>query len=224
MRIISKFRDYYDFVGQVYRNEDPHQVVWNRIPQKGTFAGSPTSGHGVLNLFIGDAQYFIMFMPNDPKKFDRYDCYGIVYDIEVERGIIPVNSDDHSVSFDNLDNEEWFDKHKKFWWGWYASQSYKAMIELASRPQLNTIERVKSLQIVKRAPIVAVYGNEYFINPKLELFGFQRMMNAFNLYQEIEMWFTDGRFDKEIPNKLTDKEKILTHGFDTKISFRHPVK
>jgi hypothetical protein len=43
------------------------------------------------------------------------------------------------------------------------------------------------------------------------------------IYQEIEMWLTNHN-NKVVESNITDKEKIVSHGFDKKTSFRHPIK
>ena len=57
--------------------------------------------------------------------------------------------------------------------------------------------------------------------PYLTLFGFARFLPADELYQNIYSFLSWMKDNPEIPNKQTNIEKLESHGFDKKISFRH---
>jgi hypothetical protein len=48
-------------------------------------------------------------------------------------------------------------------------------------------------------------------------------LNAQDIYLAIEEWLSHKK-DDIIHDSMTDKEKIVSHGFDTKSSFRGKIK
>lgn len=83
---------------------------------------------------------------------------------------------------------------------------------------------------IKRTPIT------YVINPRnmkkidwengspiLKTFSFHKLMTAKELYIEVETFLGYLIDNPEIPNKQTNNEKLLAHGFDKKKSFRHRI-
>lgn len=68
-------------------------------------------------------------------------------------------------------------------------------------------------------------GGELIVNPSLKKYEFYRIFDSFQAYQEIEMYVggvLGNNEDKTL--KSTDKEKIISHGFDYKYSFRKDKK
>jgi len=62
---------------------------------------------------------------------------------------------------------------------------------------------------------------EFLCNPCLQEFGFLRIMPAEQLYQEIEMYLGNILVSDIMPiSPQSDVEKIASHGFDTRLSFR----
>ncbi len=81
-----------------------------------------------------------------------------------------------------------------------------------------------------RKPVLVSSENSPFAKdegweiPLLREFGFARIIDPKTLFIEISNfmgWLND---NPEIPNKQTNKEKIVSHGFDLKKSFRHRKK
>jgi len=57
--------------------------------------------------------------------------------------------------------------------------------------------------------------------PLLSSFNMAKYLDAKELYEQIIAFLGYLNDHPEIPNKQTDKEKIITHGFDIKTSFRN---
>lgn len=77
--------------------------------------------------------------------------------------------------------------------------------------------------IEHETPIFVVdYINSHFIiNPRLKDYGFQTIFDPIQAYQEIEMYIGNILLPKDKESvPLTDKEKIISKGFDLKTSFR----
>jgi hypothetical protein len=64
----------------------------------------------------------------------------------------------------------------------------------------------------------------YWRVPMLTDFKFHKVIPAEEIYKEIYTFISWLKDHPEIPNNQTDKEKILTHGFDLKDSFRNNRK
>lgn len=64
----------------------------------------------------------------------------------------------------------------------------------------------------------------YWRVPLLNDFKFYKVISAEEIYKEIYSFISWLKDHPEIPNNQTDKEKILTHGFDLKDSFRNNRK
>jgi hypothetical protein len=64
----------------------------------------------------------------------------------------------------------------------------------------------------------------YWRLPLLSDFKFGKYLAAEEIYKEIYTFISWLKDHPEIPNNQTDKEKILTHGFDLKDSFRNTKK
>lgn len=75
--------------------------------------------------------------------------------------------------------------------------------------------------IVNRSPIVALNsGNGAIWNPRLRDYNFARIISPYEAFQEIEMFIGNLAVpEKPIPPR-TDIEKLQSHGFDKKESFR----
>jgi hypothetical protein len=52
-------------------------------------------------------------------------------------------------------------------------------------------------------------------------FGLAKYVPADEMYQKVYAFISYLKDHPEIPNKQTNEEKLLSHGFDKKISFRH---
>lgn len=72
------------------------------------------------------------------------------------------------------------------------------------------------------SPIVLYIGPHRIIDPCLRDYGFQRKLDPFTVFQEIDMFLGGVMADiAEPPSPQTDKEKVLSHGMDVKRSFRN---
>ena len=82
---------------------------------------------------------------------------------------------------------------------------------------------ISNIFIEYETPIFVIdYVNSHFIiNPRLKDYGFQTIFDPVQAYQEIEMYIGNILLPKDKESTpLTDKEKIISKGFDLKTSFR----
>jgi hypothetical protein len=89
-----------------------------------------------------------------------------------------------------------------------------------------TSEIARKLCIEVGAPVFLIDGNNAPVvmgrTPKLSVLGLPAYIDAQQLYQELAMFVGNVLNPVEQPSSsMTDKEKVVSHGFDKKISFRH---
>ena len=65
-----------------------------------------------------------------------------------------------------------------------------------------------------------IYGENIVINPKLNNFYWAKIFNVFDCLQEIEMFIGGVLCNIEKETIMPNNDKILSHGFDLKTSFR----
>lgn len=70
-------------------------------------------------------------------------------------------------------------------------------------------------------PIVLIQGDEFIKFPKLTEFGMGRFFPPEEIWNKLYNWVSQVQ---DIPNNQTNKEKIVSHGFDVRTSFRPKIK
>ncbi|HNC58681.1 MAG TPA: hypothetical protein PLP33_24860 [Leptospiraceae bacterium] len=74
-------------------------------------------------------------------------------------------------------------------------------------------------------PVLAVSARTLILNPNLKDLAFFKVKDPYTTFQEISMFVSGVLGNKEDKTlNISDSDKILQLGFDTKTSFRHPVK
>lgn len=172
MRIISKHKDYYDYLqgiygidnNKIYRRDDP--IIC------GDFISHWRSDHTVHCFAINSKLYTI--------------CQ---------------NKEGFYIDKD-INNKENLCLHK------------------------TVLDEIPTVNIEKRKPIVygKLWGNN--INwesgdPIMSSFDFHKVLSPEKIYIEVETFLGYLKDHPEMPDKQSDTEKLLSHGFDKKISFRH---
>lgn len=89
--------------------------------------------------------------------------------------------------------------------------------------ELSSLPLDKSIEYVNKYGRTAPSGECFIYNPCLNDYQFYKVFNSAHAFQEIQMYKQGvlGAKEKESA-PLSDKEKILQHGFDTVWSFRNP--
>ncbi len=173
MRIISKHKDYYDYLQGVYGIDN------NKVYKREDY------------IICGD---FISYWNSD----HTVHCFAI-------------NNKLYTIC-----------QNKK---GFYTDDKLKIQ---NSNPFLRRTILLKTptVNIERRKPIVygRLWGNS--INwvkgdPIMKSFDFHKVLSAEQLYIEVETFLGYLKDHPEIPNNQSDIEKLLSHGFDKKKSFRH---
>jgi len=80
-------------------------------------------------------------------------------------------------------------------------------------------ESLKEMMIASRVPAMFVTRYQIFFNPSLRNLGFDTLMAPSQIGQELMMFFGNIASPDDTPIKIADKDRIAQHGFD-KWSFR----
>jgi len=214
MKIISKFKDYYDYYQGIY-GMDAKLTLDRTEFYKQTFEPSDYSVHRFWVCgWLVEGMYL---------KGQYY--YG--EDIE---------------NLDLIDNPRKlkFRPHLIHYYEVKTPKSFRYNIDILKYPlQFKDVPRNLDYfkPIVKiecpndklECPILykSVFGNDVFDSslfskfPILSDFQFYKVFTDFQMWTMLTEWL--GR-EKKIENNQTNNEKILSNGFDLKTSFRHPVK
>lgn len=232
MRLVSKFKDFYDFASP-YRDSDRRSHYWERHTREEQIDTAK------LQKNFNDNQSWVRPKYQGIPPFrtsngsDRRYGYREEYVVVADQVVsIWCDVDEANRSFDveremNPLYSTSPDFQHKSWTTWTGLN--KSATE-NTRPKIlkNTFGVILGLQKEYRTPILHLRSTGQHINvtvnPQLLEFGIQHVLDGQQVYQEIEMWFTNQKYDKEEPIPQTDKQKILTHGLDPKTSFRHPIK
>ena len=115
-------------------------------------------------------------------------------------------------------------------WGDYKDKKYYVLTEPMNIDEFRTVfepyfkngtnNRYKDQNLILNCPVVMTTNDRCFKNPILANWGFGNIIPAGELFTKISNWFLE-RMDREIPDNQTDMEKLTSHGFDRKTSFRH---
>ena len=245
MILQSKFHDYYDAVlKQAGRDPD---VVFNRLqpehplplPKDFEFPNWTTWGNRLhRGLNHPDDNYEIGAILFCGKMHPYLKHQG------VWKGPVPESEPTYTFDIDAIDelmHKIYADKHPHSKWTrrnatskWADQWSVWGRV---LKPLHAAIERdYTELHREHNTPILAIYPDGWesglplflHINPKLADFGFQRVVDPYQAYQQVYGFLSGvmARPEKE-PRPTTDKQKVAAHGFDVVTSFRndtHPRK
>ncbi len=235
MKIKSSFVDYYDRVQGMSGGGDP-KVFYHRKPIE------KTSVDYKLLPFRGDTPLADIWRSPRRKKSDfellkeKYNLHNNWHEREM---IIVVAARAFTVYervFSTYPESYWHKVGPK-WHPLFDSQALKEEILSFEIPTFQLLPRYKKfedgepcLPLVREvgAPVFALVGDRLKAEiPKLKDFGFPRIMEAEQMYQEIAYCITSlipVNPDAMPPTQRSDKEKIQSHGFDVKRSFRSTMK
>jgi hypothetical protein len=200
MKLISNFKDYYDYLIGAKYGIDP-LVVYERICStegkdsewyksginRPLFLDFPDRYESWIIQFCGVTYY--------GHHYQRQFYYG-----EAAKDQIPYHVDNTTRGI--CEDEHPNDRVKINKWGFV----YDRRIDHNKKED---------------CPVVLIQGGSVIKNVKLSDYGFARIVPPEDTFLKITDFLSRA---KEIVNNQTDKEKIISHGFDTKISFRKEKK
>lgn len=186
MKIISKYKDYYDYLIGVW-GSDPI-IVLDRTKYD--------------HLVPRDVQ------PNNHEEYQFFICGKMISGYKL-KGIEKILFKDDLKPFVKVHE---YDKSIYFKREW-MNHSWRM-----NKLNLDLIEDATRLNEKENCPILVKYANNIYHFPILSLFNFNRAISAEEIYLMITEWL--GR-DKIHLNPISNSEKIVLHGFDTRTSFRN---
>lgn len=207
MKIIAKEKDYYDYLQGVYGVDE--KLVYDRRNGHALQFFEKKNGK-VFYVFVNGKSYCAVYYNG---KF-RYDFESIVKTYEEYLVIRNLNSNcwSSSWSIDLWSQLNSFD--------WKLGNQISKRVEDLIKPinsDINKKLRQPVLVSEKKYP----KENQAHIPLTLKQFDFGGKLNAQDVYIEISNFLGWCADNPPIPDKQTDKEKVLSHGFDLKTSFRH---
>lgn len=227
MRLISPFKDYYDFICYQY-GQDPN-LVYLRRPFKGDaqYPKIPDEDRGWLDIPRLRKQE-----PAPPKgRYIRLESeiivvchhvFPILSHVEHDRDRDPVLCAPQRIVKREILDEE---KHQHI-----LQPDWQGHAELPKAPPPAAMKRI--LRAVG-APVFTVLRNEWknFVLdenvPILKDTPIPSVLSPQQIWQELvdvlENVLRDSP-DKEPPKSVNNTERIIAAGFDLKTSFRHPIK
>ena len=217
MRILDKYKDYYDFFGHI--SEDKTLVYDRR-------GSTPLTLEQILyHLLNGRYRYHyndvLYFGLHVGFKLFILEVTNLQIDTDKKTGKVKHASGDIGL-VDSIDNFNWKGKplqlvHLRKPVPKY--QSYMAQLRrwdqsYQSQLKIDPIMQVKDDKVT----------NELLAEKPLLLdTGIPALIPPFEIYKNLEVYFSASKTEKTV-DIATNNEKIVNHGFDMKSSFRHPVR
>ncbi len=196
MKILSKYKDFYDYLTKTY-GEDPKVILDRRKFGKPLFVSAQ-----MVELFICGRIYQGWF-END--KFYWGDRLNIIADEKPKRGWW--NKDKH-------DSPDYIYKG----YGDFT-QDIRGRLHLSNSGYISTKPLIDNNEINRHenCPIIIKCMGKLLKYPKLSDLDIASAIPAQEIYLTLCEWLSP---KDNIENNQTDKEKILSNGFDAKTSFR----
>lgn len=205
MKIISRQKDYYDYVGKVYGEDTKLVYERDKIPTG--------------KYLIKTSDYDTFKAPRLVKHqyVQRLYVLGYVYYI--------LGTCDYNFKARLLTeaDAELFDT--QFWrnsvtdYKLEGQPACKALVDLSKELKV-PIFLFRVFSHTKEAVLIEISGGEYQINLNLGSYGFANIKSAETMYQELSCFF-GSLVSTEPPIVVSDKDRLVAHGFDSKKSFRH---
>lgn len=198
MKIISKYKDYYDYLSGIY-GEDPKLVLDRR--------GSKYSGF-FLSL-TEDKKYILLI---GGFKIECYYRGGKMYYGEALRELADEDSQRHrpnNVFICSLGHRE------------------NVWVSTVIEPDSTNLNIKKNIPILLCAMPNGWRSRDYEIvseYPKLEDLQLGSFVEPFKVYQMISEWLAKRVDETELSTTTTNEQKIENKGFDKKTSFRPNMK
>lgn len=230
MKIISKYKDYYDFVAKLY-GEDP-KIVFNRKPDEFettiNYTANESDFYSELARIMFDENrnlpsYSIYSKTKTPPK-SYIDCIivcGKLYIMKYD--LITTIPPYQFKQTELLTIHEYFDEFSK------DDNNIWRINRMANL--CNSEDKYITLNINFGSPIVYLKnGQHYTMQNKLKCHvvtnlsllehQFETKITAFQMFQDIQMFISNHMISEVKIEQIEDKYKIIQHGFN-KQSFRH---
>lgn len=214
MRIIDKYKDYYDFFG--HKSEDKTLVYDRR-------GSTPLNKETVLfHIYRYSRDNSVTFGLQAGFKLFILEALHLQADYDPKTRKLQYVAGDLQL-VDSIDNFNWAGQplqfvdlklpYTRFNNRWYT---YRSAWDRSYQNQLKTV------------PVMRKKDNGQPDEPLAEKpllcdTAIPALIPPFEIYKNLEMYISSLKTEKTV-DIATNDEKIINHGFDMKSSFRHPIK
>ena len=214
MRIIDKYKDYYDFFG--HKSEDKTLVYDRR-------GSTPLNKETVLfHIYRYSRDNSVTFGLQAGFKLFILEALHLQADYDPKTRKLQYGAGDLQW-VDSIDNFNWAGQplqfvdlklpYTRFNNRWYT---YRSAWDRSYQNQLKTV------------PVMRKKDNGQPDEPLAEKpllcdTAIPALIPPFEIYKNLEMYISSLKTEKTV-DIATNDEKIINHGFDMKSSFRHPIK
>lgn len=232
MRIISSFKDYYDFVAKIY-GEDP-KLIYRRMPDglhdTLSYTENDKTFWQALSSLMYDRRKTEVYSWGKQSVAKNYDtCILVCGKLYVLKYVlVDEATKKYEISEVLAINEyvnEIKDHHKDDFFNsgnWRFTQL--RTLDEASEDKYISIHKQFNSPIITFTREFKASSYSYnviaYINVCLLEYKFETKIDAFQMFQDIQMFITNHLTPEVVINEVEDKHKIQQHGFN-KQSFRH---
>ncbi len=210
MKIVSNYKDYYDFLQGIYGIDE--KIVYERV------CGTKNTKGDIVKSGVYKPHH-IEIKDSPEIKFYILAICGIIYYVAVFENRFYFGDNALLIKFKSLDAE--MDKKNM--------AVVKSMFNLRNPEAGEVVENHLSKTNInekENCPVILVKRDRWNIdnydiivfNPKLSDFGIGQVISPEAIYVMISNFLSR---EKTIVDNRTNIEKIITHGFDKKTSFRN---
>lgn len=201
MKIISKYKDYYDYLTGIYGIDE--KLILDRREKEAYLLPSI----GKITLYI--AGYIIEGLIKENGQF--------VYGQYLKKYIV-----------DKYKTRCWQKKWR--WLSTHMERNYDKSYHVKYKNDedwyyLEPLKDLENTNKIHNCPILLKINNKFYKYPKLDKLNLSKFILAKNIYQWLSEWLSNQITEKEKEIKeLPDSFKIENKGFDKKKSFRPKMK
>jgi hypothetical protein len=224
MYIIDKNKDYYDYLKGIYGIDKTitydrrGSVVLSEFSLLNQLSNAYTLAKELHNLIstkhfvleIGTVQY--IFQTKITYKKDKFGINDAYIPVSGKYKIIGILKE-HQHYFDKeisiVPFRLNFLNNHYYWDYWYYRNKNK---------------EEKEIEIKTWSEVTDIQTDKIIVNPILTNTSIASFIPPMDIWIELNNYISSKYNDKIIEIVNTDKDKVINHGFDTKSSFRHPVK
>ena len=188
MKIISKFKDYYDYLQGIY-GIDELLVLDRRRKDEDLFKPD-----------LSNNNYYIRY---------RFAICGNVYDIYAFEGKL-YHDEEGRIELNKILDSKGISGMWPYSWG--VKQQEELTTDVNNRLRQPILVTTELHRIV---------DSDWSSNIILSDFKLIKSISAHDIFINLSSFLAWLKDNPEIPNKQSNEEKLLSHGFDKKKSFRH---
>jgi len=230
MRIISRFRDFYDCI---QRTGQDRELLFLREPK--TLEGAlclETSLYGGAQgcdlesgvvVFCERAHPFLVLAVDGTRHRSRESHTYVCWSVEDLDAALAASFRERAVEqYRGTKLHRGYFDPSRLSFGRRAAEIFFAEAATVNAAARRLIEQHRAPVIVSRteSPALGLRGGETTVNGELQRLEFMRVVDPFTAFQEIAMWLGSQAWPGNAIPAVSDIDMVAAKGFDTKWSFR----